>query len=156
MDVSAIDLRLKYRIKGEMLEMFRLSILKQYPFPAYDPRMRFCPESIVWFEIAKSYKMRVVDHAARIYYLDTTASIMSSKSVNRSAANYYLWLYHLNNLSRYVIYNPIFILKAYVGVSMDGFISGRSAGAILKDCNSTLKKVFVALFMPFGYILSKR
>ena len=100
--------------------------------------------------------MRVVDRAARIYFHDATTSIMSAKNVNRSAANYYLWLYHINNLSCYIIYNPIFILKAYVGLSMDGFISGRNAATILKDCNSVLKKVFVALFMPAGFFLSRR
>lgn len=156
LDISAIDLRLKYRIKGEMLEMYRVDILRQYPFPAYDNRMRFCPESIVWFEIAKKYKMRVVDKAARIYYHDATTSIMSAKNINRSAANYYLWLYHINNLSRYIIYNPIFILKAYVGISMDGFTSGRNAAMILKDCNNALKKALVALFMPVGFLLSRR
>lgn len=156
LDVSAIDLRLKYRIKGEMLEMYRIDILRLYPFPAYDNRMRFCPESIVWFEIAKKYKMRVIDKAARIYYHDATTSIMSARNINRSAANYYLWLYHINNLSRYIIYNPMFILKAYVGLSMDGFTSGRKASMILKDCNSALKKAFVALFMPVGLLLSRR
>lgn len=156
LDVSAIDLRLKYRIKGEMLEMYRVEILKQYPFPSYDPRMRFCPESIIWFEIAKKYKMRVVDEAARIYFHDTATSIMSAKNINRSAANYYLWLYHINNLSRYIIYNPVFILKAYVGISMDGFTSGRNVFSILKDCNSLLKKLLAALFMPIGLILSRR
>lgn len=154
-DVSAIDLRLKHRIKGEMLEMYHTAILKQYPFPTYDPRMRFCPENIVWFEIAKTYKMRVIDEAARIYYHDTV-SIMTLRNANRAAANYYMWLYYLNNLSRYAIYNPVFMLKAYVGISRDGFTSGRKASAILHDCNHILKKVAVAIFMPAGLFLSKR
>ncbi len=156
LDASAIDLRLKYRIKGEMLEMYKVSILKQYKFPTYDPRMRFCPENIVWFEIAKKYKMRIIDEAVRIYFHDTDNSIMNVKNIRRSVSNYYLWLYYINNLSRYIIYNPIFILKAYVGISMDGIIANKSVSSILKDCNSLTKKIVTALFMPIGYILSKR
>lgn len=155
LDVSAIDLRLKYRIKGEMLEMYKVNILKQYKFPTYDSRMRFCPENIVWFEIAKKYKMRVIDEAVRIYYHDAINSLMIVKNIRRSVSNYYMWLYYINNLSKYIFYNPIFILKAYIGVSMDGFTSKKNIIDILKDCNNIKRKIFVALFMPFGYILSK-
>lgn len=155
LDVSAIDLRLKYRIKGEMLEMYKVNILKQYKFPTYDSRMRFCPENIVWFEIAKKYKMRVIDEAVRIYYHDAKNSLMIVKNIRRSVSNYYMWLYYINNLSKYIFYNPIFILKAYIGVSMDGFTSKKNIIDILKDCNNIKRKIFVALFMPFGYILSK-
>lgn len=155
LDVSAIDLRLKYRIKGEMLEMYKVNILKQYRFPTYDSRMRFCPENIVWFEIAKKYKMRVIDEAVRIYYHDAKNSLMIVKNIRRSVSNYYMWLYYINNLSKYIFYNPIFILKAYIGVSMDGFTSKKNIIDILKDCNNIKRKIFVALFMPFGYILSK-
>ncbi|MBS4807478.1 MAG: glycosyltransferase [Paraprevotella sp.] len=155
LDVNAIDLRLKYRIKGEMLEMYKIDVLKQYRFPTYDPRMRFCPENIVWFEMARKYKMRVIDEAVRVYYHDAVNSLMVVKNVRRSVSNYYMWLYYLNNLSRYVIYNPIFILKAYVGVSMDGFLSGKKASSILYSCDSIIKKLFVFCLMPLGYILNK-
>lgn len=155
LDVSAIDLRLKYRIKGEMLEMFKVDILKQYKFPTYDTRMRFCPENIVWFEMAKNYKMRVIDKAVRTYFHDASNSIMKVKNINRSASNYYLWMYYVNFLSHYFFYNPLFILKAYIGISMDGFIAGKGIGNILKDCNKITKKIFVLCFMPVGFLLSR-
>lgn len=155
LDVSAIDLRLKYRIKGEMLEMYKVNVLKQYSFPTYDNRMRFCPENIVWFEMARKYKMRVIDEAVRVYFHDAVNSLMVVKNVRRSVSNYFMWLYYLNNLSRYVIYNPVFILKAYVGISMDGFLIGKKASDILGSCNSMTKKLFVFCLMPLGYILNK-
>ena len=155
LDVNAIDLRLKFRIKGEMLEMYKTDVLKQYGFPTYDHRMRFCPENIVWFEMAKKYKMRVIDEVVRVYYHDTVNSLMVVKNVRRSVSNYYMWLYYLNNLSRYVIYNPVFILKAYVGVCMDGFLIGKNISDILGACNSMIKKLFVFCMMPLGYILNR-
>lgn len=155
MDVTFTQLRMKYRIEGEMLEMFRVDVLKQYPFPEYDPRMRFCPEAISWFEMAKKYKLHVIDEPVRTYYYDASVSIMRERSEKRSAANYYLWLYFINNLSRYIFTYPMKIIKAYVGVSMDGFVSKRSAGRILKDIHGWRKLPALA-FMWCGWILAKK
>lgn len=155
MDVSFTELRMKYRIEGEMLEMFRVEVLRKYPFPEYDSRMRFCPEAIAWFEMAKKYKLRVIDEAVRTYYYDASVSIMRERSVKRSAANYYLWLYLVNNLSQYVFFYPMKIVKAYVGVSMDGFVSGRNIKGILKDIHGW-KKIPALMLMGCGWLLAKK
>jgi Glycosyltransferases involved in cell wall biogenesis len=155
MDVTFTDLRMKYRIEGEMLEMFRTEILRQYPFPEYDPRMRFCPEAIAWFEMAKKYKLRVVDEAVRTYFYDASVSIMRERSEKRSAANYYLWLYLVNNLSNYVTSYPKKVLKAFVGVSMDGFVAKKTVCQILHDIKGW-RKAFVLLLMPTGWLLAKK
>lgn len=155
MDVTFTELRMKYRIEGEMLEMFRTDILRKYPFPTYDPRMRFCPEAIAWFEMAKKYKLRVVDMAVRTYFYDASTSLIKERSENRSAANYYLWLYFVNNLSNYFLSNTKKIIKAYVGVSMDGFISRRNIFLILNDIKGW-RKIPTILLMPFGWLLAKR
>ena len=154
LDTTFTDLRFKYNIKGEMLEFYKVSILKQYPFPTYDSRMRFCPEAIVWHEIAKKYKLRVIDKATRIYHFDAPTSIMREKNIRRSVSNYYLWLYYINNLSTYIFNNPMEIIKAYVGISMDGFNCGKSIKTILHDCNSTIKRLLVLILIPIGKILS--
>lgn len=153
MDVTFTDLRFKYKIKGEMLEFYKVSILKQYPFPSYDPRMRFCPEAIIWHEIAKKYKLRVIDKAVRIYYDDATTSIMKGRNVPRSVSNYYLWLYYINHLSKYFFYNPIEIIKAYIGISRDGLNSKKNLKTIMNDCNKYYKRFIVLIFFPLGKIL---
>lgn len=155
MDVSFTELRMKYRIEGEMLEMFRVDVLRQYPFPEYDSRMRYCPEAIAWFEMAKKYKLRVINEAVRTYYYDASVSIMRERSVKRSAANYFLWLYLVNNLTQYFFSYPIKIVKAYVGVSMDGFVSGRNINGILKDIHGW-KKIPALMLMGCGWLLAKK
>ena len=155
LDVSAIDLRLRYRVRGEMLEMYKTKILRQYKFPTYDSRMRFCPENIVWFEMAKKYRMRVVDEAVRVYYYDASNSLIAVRNERRSVANYYMWLYYVNNLSRFLFVNPKFVLKAYVGISMDGLSVGKTPAEILKACNTFLKRVLAVFLMPVGFVLSK-
>lgn len=155
LDVTFTSLRMSLRNNGELLDMYRTEVLRAYPFPQYDERMRFCPEAIVWFEMAKKYKMHILDVPVRIYYYDADTSLIKTHNVSRSVSTYYLWLYMINELSHFVYSNPKEILKAYIGISRDGFSVGYGMSKIMSDVDSIVKKIGVALFMPIGCILSK-
>lgn len=64
---STIDLRYKYGVKGDMCEVYRTEILREYPFPEYEDE-RFVPEALVWNRIACKYKLKVFEQI--IYYRD--------------------------------------------------------------------------------------
>ena len=154
-DVNTLDLRLKHHIKGEMLGFNRTDLMKSHPFPAPDPRMRFCPESIVWYEIARDgYKERMVNIPVREYYRDA-ANAITGRNFNRAISNYYGWQYGVNHLLGYFFYSPKLILKNIVGISRDGFVTKRSVSTILADIHSFWGKCLVLIFMPAGYLLSK-
>ena len=155
MDTTFTTLRLKYKIKGDFLEIFRVDILKKYPFPEYDNRMRFCPECISWFEMAKKYKIRAIDSPTLLYYHDDDVSLMKTRNIARSVSNYYLWLYYINNLNSYWFHCPLYLLKSYIGITMDGFIANKRLSTIISDCHSW-RKLIVLACMPIGWILSKR
>lgn len=55
-DCNAIEIRFKHRVKGDMKEVFRTFVLRQYSFPEISGE-RFCPEQLVWFRIAQKYKL---------------------------------------------------------------------------------------------------
>ena len=57
LDCTFTDLRYKYKIKGDMAEVFKTVVLREYPFPEID-REKFCPEALVWNRISKKYKLR--------------------------------------------------------------------------------------------------
>ncbi len=57
LDCSAVDLRYRYRIRGDMAEVFRTDILRQYRFPEIEGE-KFCPEALVWNRMAWRYKLR--------------------------------------------------------------------------------------------------
>lgn len=155
-DAHTMDFRWKYHISGEMCGFSRTDLMKQYPFPTPDPRMRFCPESIVWFEMGKKYIERIVDVPVREYFHDTTNSLVGNKNFSRTISNYYYWQYLANNVLHYFIYSPKEVLKAYVGVSVTGFRIGKNLYQILKGVKSPLNKLFVILSMPLGYVISKK
>lgn len=58
-DANAIDIRLRHNIMGDLAEIFKTEILRQYPFPEFEDE-KFCPEALVWFRIARKYKLRYI------------------------------------------------------------------------------------------------
>ena len=58
LDTNSIELRYKYHVEGDMLEVFRTSVLKEIPFPETKGE-KFVPEVLVWNRIACKYKLRV-------------------------------------------------------------------------------------------------
>lgn len=67
LDTNSIDLRYRYHVVGDMCEVFRTKVLKEFPFPEIEGE-RFCPEVLVWNRIAKKYKLRVFHEV--VYFRD--------------------------------------------------------------------------------------
>lgn len=153
---SAQDSKFRYHVQGDLCGFNRTDILRQYPFPVTDEKLSFMPESIVWFEIGKKYNEFFIDQPILEVHLNSGNSIMRGVNSRRACSNYYLWRYEVNNLPlRYFRSAPNLMLKAYVGITMDGFRSGRSVGTILSECNKAGRRCLVALLMPAGWVLSK-
>ena len=57
-DVSTIDLRYKLHCFGDMSEVYRTEVLKEFPFPEIKGE-KFCPEVLVWNRISQKYIVRV-------------------------------------------------------------------------------------------------
>ena len=57
LDTDSISIREKIHVKGDMAEVFKTEILKQYPFPEFSGE-KFISEGIVWNRIAQKYKLR--------------------------------------------------------------------------------------------------
>lgn len=56
-DDTSIAVRFKLGVTGDMKEVFRTDVLKEFPFPEIEGE-RFCPEVLVWNRIATKYKLR--------------------------------------------------------------------------------------------------
>lgn len=57
-EASEIVLRYKYNVCGDMCEVFRTDVLREFPFPEIKDE-RFCPECLVWNRIARKYRLHV-------------------------------------------------------------------------------------------------
>ncbi len=65
--INTIDLRHRLNVTGDMCEVFRTSVMREFPFPEF-PGEKFCPEVLVWNRIAQRYKLKVFDEV--IYLRD--------------------------------------------------------------------------------------
>ena len=78
LDCSSLELRYKHHVTGDMAEVFRTDVLKEFPFLEIENE-RFCPEALVWNRIAQKYKLRVF-HSI-IYYRDYLPGGLTDKIV---------------------------------------------------------------------------
>ncbi|MBP3738460.1 MAG: glycosyltransferase family 2 protein [Muribaculaceae bacterium] len=53
---NCLDIRLKHRVTGDLKEVFRTDVLREFPFPEIEDE-RFCPEALVWNRIAQKYNL---------------------------------------------------------------------------------------------------
>lgn len=53
---NALDIRYKHNLRGDLTEVFKTNVLRQYKFPEIKGEF-FCPEALVWNRIAQDYNM---------------------------------------------------------------------------------------------------
>lgn len=78
LDTNSIDLRYKYHVQGDMLEVFRTAVLKEISFPEIENE-KFVPEALVWNRIACKYQLRVFHEV--VYYRDYLDGGLTDKIV---------------------------------------------------------------------------
>lgn len=69
MDSDSLEIRYKFKVKGEKWGFLRTEILRKYPFPMF-PESKFIPEGIIWSAIARNFKTRFINTPLRIYWSD--------------------------------------------------------------------------------------
>lgn len=85
LDTTTVELRTRYRVRGDMLHVYRTDVLRQYPFP--EDLGAFVTEALVWNRIALRYKMRCVNEIwGQVEYLPDGLSARSVELRARSPA----------------------------------------------------------------------
>ena len=156
-DASTLEARIKEKNKGEKWSLDRTCVFKEFPYPdlkGYNGEsLHFIPEAIVLDKISRKYYERFINEPLRGYYHDQDNAI-TARSNSRSNSNYYLWKHVLNDILDYFKYDPIYFLKASVGMSFDGIATGRALHIILKDIKKIRIKILVGFLYPVGYGLN--
>jgi hypothetical protein len=154
LDTNALDLRFKYKVRGETWGFHRTSILKAYPFPE-DTSLRYIPENLIWDDIARKYKIRCINEPLRIYYQDS-GNQLSKGDPRKKALHKDYSLRILNRDFDYFIYDPVNFAKwavLYIRYSLHlhdwGCMSPARfshAGAYLLTCLAILPGMAVYLW----------
>lgn len=64
---NSLEQRYKYGVTGDLTEVWKTDVLREFPFPEISGE-RFCPEQLVWFRIARKYKLSCFNKI--IYFRD--------------------------------------------------------------------------------------
>ena len=98
LDCTSLDFRYKYRIKGDMAEVIRTHVLKEFPFPEVEGE-KFCPEALIFNRIATKYKLRYFYEKVYLCeYLEDglTASIVKVRMKSpQTSTQYYSELFYM-------------------------------------------------------------
>lgn len=155
-DCLGLDATYKYDIDFEMWGINRKDVMQKYPFPdirgGKKQGLSFFPETVIWNNMGREYKVRYIDECLRAYYRDQD-NATTNKKVRRSKENIYLWEHLINDILDYAKYKPKRFIKAFVGITMDGFLNGESFRNIVKRGKDFKRKAIIILFSPVGYVL---
>jgi len=154
-DSNAVEIRTKYRVKGDKFGMNRTDVLREFSFP--ENLGRYVTPSLVWNRIARKYRIRYVNEI--LAYKEYQAGGLSAHSIeirarsSVAARTYYRELVELEGL-----YVPFFDrLRAcanYIRFSFHGKVPLR------KQCKEiSRRKMYYFLGFPIGltaYLRDKR
>ena len=154
-DSNDLDAYFKLKLNFEKWMLFRTDVLKEFPFPGEGEGLKFFPETVTWRAMARKYKTRFIDDALREYFRDQENALTHVKTP-RYRENVHLWANYVNDITDYFWDNPKVFLKAFVGISRDNILLGKTFRQIIAIPNKGWKKVFVAVAYPAGWFLSRK
>jgi glycosyltransferase involved in cell wall biosynthesis len=67
LNTNTLDLQYRYDCTGDMAEVFKTEVLREFPFPEIDGE-KFCPEDLIWNQIACKYLLHVFPKV--VYFRD--------------------------------------------------------------------------------------
>ena len=156
LDSTSIELRMRYRVRGEKWGFQRTDVLREHPFPEPDG-VTFVPESTVWQAIDRQYKTRFVNEVLRTYWVDedggetlstvTEATLEGHVEMHRTTLNDHLGWFFVN---------PLEFARAAVHMSRFSLQQGTPPHRIVGMVNSPLARALVVAALPFGAALHVR
>jgi glycosyltransferase involved in cell wall biosynthesis len=84
-DSDSLEIRLKYKIKGEKWGFQRVDVLRRFPLPIIPGYYGYIPEGLMWDAIARHYKTRYVNEPLRTFWLDASESLSRPRNLSSNA-----------------------------------------------------------------------
>ncbi|MFQ5485005.1 MAG: glycosyltransferase family 2 protein [Desulfobacterales bacterium] len=124
-DSDALEIRYKYMIGGEKWGALRTDVLKEYPFPTIEGFKGSLMPGMAWSTISRKYKIRFINQALRIYYLNEALredQLSRSISPKNNAPRLIIWFqFMLNNEIDWFRYAPKMFIRSAVNYARLSF-----------------------------------
>jgi len=155
-DSNSLEIRFKYKVKGEKWGFHRTDVLKQFPFPDIQDSGNI-PKGIVWTKIALRFKTRYINQPLRIYYVEygnRSDQITRPSQPGKNALGQVL--YHRLILNEAIIwfrYAPAQFLRSAILYVRNSAHVGIGLVEQVKKLDNWLARVLWSIMLPFGLLL---
>ena len=153
LDVPAIEMRLRYGVKGEKWGFQRTALMREHPFPVIDGYLGYIPEGLVWNEIGRRYKERFVNEVLRQFWRDAPVSLARPRFAGDNALGAVMKAEdQLSHDLRYFRYVPKEFLLTASRYSRFSFHLGRGVREQASRLPNLQARLLWAAMLPFGLL----
>jgi glycosyltransferase involved in cell wall biosynthesis len=155
LDSDSMEIRYRYKVKGDKWGFHRTEVLQNFPFP--DSYRGLVPEGVVWSAIASKYKTRFINEMLHVYWSDENAdSDQLTKESNpfKYAAGLALW--HQSILNHDIVwlrFAPEQFLRSAVHYVRFSSHMGKNIFEQVRNLNNLAARTLWAIALPFGLLI---
>lgn len=142
---NSLDIRFKYNVQGDLAEVFKTAVLKDFPFPEIENE-KFCPEALVWNRIAQKYDLLFFNEA--IYVAEYLPDGLTHKIVKIRMNAPIASMLHYAELANY---NVPLLIKLKSAINFWRF-SYNSSFSLLQKMKY-IKHFFYVTMLPLGFLM---
>jgi len=151
LDATPMDVRYRYRVRGEMWGFVRTDLLRAMPYPE-DLRGTYVPESLVWNRIGRTHRTRFVEDRLRVYRTERGESLMRAPDPARHAeGNLRANRAMLRDELDWFRYAPDRFVRAAVHYVRFGLHAGRAVGDLRRELPAGLARWLFVVALPVGW-----
>lgn len=154
-DSNSLEIRHRYKIKGDKWGFYRTAILKKFPFPPV-ANASFIPENLIWSAIAREYKTRFVNEALSIVYLNGDLQTSLSRNKNPFKKALVLTLWHKSVLNKEIDFfwlNPIYFFRSAIHYGRFSLHSGSDPLTQFRELDTIIGKILWLLMFWVGFLV---
>lgn len=142
---NSLEIRNKFKVTGDLVEVFELKKLKEFPFPEIENEI-FCPEALIWYRFATKYKLLFFNQG--IYVTEYLADGLTAKITKIRMQSPITSMLFYSELEKYTI--PwLQKIKANINFWRFSFNSKKSIYSNLKNV-----KLFNSIIgLPIGFLM---
>jgi glycosyltransferase involved in cell wall biosynthesis len=153
-DSDSLEIRFKYKVKGENWGFHRTDVMREFPFPEIEGYTGLMPSPIVWYSIAHKYRTRYVNEALKTWWQDQTTSLSRpDNQIDDVPGTLIEARLMLNKSLRWMPYDPRTFFVRSVLYTRSAFHLGQSIGAQSAALTSLPARLMWLLGLPVGFVV---
>jgi glycosyltransferase involved in cell wall biosynthesis len=153
-DSDSLEIRYKFKVKGEKWGFHRTSVLRHFPYPTIEGA-KYIPEGVVWAAIARKFKTRFVNEPLRIYWMDESghSDHLTKSGAPAQHAPAYVFCHRsvLNGQIDWLSYAPEEFLRSAMHFSRFSLHCGVSVRKQAASLTNFRARALWALMLPAGF-----